>query len=77
MGLSGPSGNVIRRDATGESGKGVGDELRLFTNFHLTRYSDIMVSYNKLYGRRFLESTTGPGQSADADSLYLMFQQRW
>jgi hypothetical protein len=75
--MYGPSGNVIRRDATGNSGRDVGDEIGIFANFHLSRYSDIMVSYNKLYGAGFLESTAGPGRATDADSLYLMFQQRW
>ncbi|MFM8396838.1 MAG: alginate export family protein [Pirellula sp.] len=75
--LYGPGGNVLRRDATGGSGIDVGDELGLFANFHMTRYSDIMVSYNKLYGDDFLKSSAGPNQSSDADSLYLMFQQRW
>lgn len=75
--LYGPSGSVMRRDATGRSGTNVGDEIGLFANLHLTRYSDFMASYNKLYGGGFLESTAGANQSADADALYLMFQQRW
>ncbi|MFM8214360.1 MAG: alginate export family protein [Pirellula sp.] len=75
--LYGPGGNVLRRDASGGSGIDVVDELGLFANFHMTRYSDIMVSYNKLYGGDFLKSSAGPNQSSDADSLYLMFQQRW
>lgn len=75
--LYGPSGSVMRRDATGNSGTNVGDEIGLFANLHLTRYSDFMASYNKLYGGGFLEATAGANQSADADSLYLMFQQRW
>lgn len=75
--MYGPGGTPIRRDPTGQSGTDVGHEIGLFANFHLTRYSDIMVSYNKLYGGDFLQATAGPGKSADADSLYLMFQQRW
>lgn len=75
--LYGPSGSVMRRDATGGSGTNVGDEIGLFANLHLTRYSDFMASYNKLYGGGFLESTAGANQSSDADALYLMFQQRW
>ena len=67
----------MRRDATGNSGTNVGDEIGLFANLHLTRYSDFMASYNKLYGGGFLEATAGANQSADADSLYVMFQQRW
>jgi len=70
-------GVAYRRDATGLAGTDVGDEIDLVLNFHLTRYSDILVSYNKLYGGGFLQATTGANQSADAESLYLMFQQRW
>ena len=75
--LYSPAGTVLRRDPTGAAGNDVGDEVGLFTNFHLARYSDIMVSYNKLYGGGFLQATAGPTGSANAESLYLMFQQRW
>jgi hypothetical protein len=67
-------GVAIRRDPTGAAGRDVGDEIDIVLNFHLTRYSDVLVSWNKLYGGGFLEATPGP---ADAEALYLMFQQRW
>jgi hypothetical protein len=70
-------GVAYRRDPTGAAGINVGDEIDLVLNFHLTRYSDILVSYNKLYGGGFLKATSGAGQAIDAESLYLMFQQRW
>ena len=76
-GMYGPSGNIIRRDPTGEAGNDLGNEIGIFANLHLTHYSDVMASYNKLYGGRFLKSTSGPNQSSDADSLYLMFNKRW
>jgi hypothetical protein len=69
-------GVAIRRDATGQAGTNVGDEIDLVLNFHLARYSDVLVSYSKLYGAGFLEGTAGPNQAADAESLYLIFQQR-
>lgn len=71
------AGVAYRRDPTGAAGNNVGDEVDLVLNFHLTRYSDILVSYNKLFGAGFLEATAGPNQAADAETLYLMFQQRW
>jgi hypothetical protein len=37
----------------------------------------VLVSYNKLYGGGFLEATAGPNAAADAESLYLIFQQKW
>jgi len=75
--LYGPGGNALRRDPTGSAGRDVGNEVGLFANFHLTRYSDVMASYNKLYGGRFLEETAGPNGARDAESLYLIFSQRW
>jgi hypothetical protein len=70
-------GNAYRRDPTGSAGSNVGDEVDLMFNFHIARYSDVMVSYNKLFGGRFLEQTAGPTGSSNAESLYLIFTQRW
>ena len=75
--LYNPAGIAYRRDPTGLAGTDVGDEIDFVVNFHLTRYSDFLVSYNKLYGGGFLEGTSGPNQAVDADSLYMLFQQRW
>lgn len=70
-------GVAIRRDPTGAAGRNVGDELNLVVNFHLARYTDVLVSCNKLYGGRFLQQTAGPNAASNAESLYLMFSQRW
>lgn len=70
-------GVAYRRDPTGAAGTNVGDEIDLVFNFHLTRYSDVLVSYNKLYGGGFLKSTAGATGSVNAESLYLIFQQRF
>ncbi|MEZ6069620.1 MAG: alginate export family protein [Pirellulales bacterium] len=70
-------GVAYRRDPTGQAGNNVGDEVDLVVNFHVARYTDVLVSYNKLYGGRFLEATAGPNLSSDAETLYLLFQQRW
>lgn len=70
-------GAAYRRDPTGAAGNNVGNEIDFVVNFHLTRYSDLLVSYNKLYGGNFLQDTAGPGLAEDAESLYLLFQQRW
>ncbi len=70
-------GVAYRRDPTGAAGTNVGDEIGFVLNFHLTRYSDILASYNKLYGGGFLQDTSGPNRAANAETLYLMFQQRW
>jgi hypothetical protein len=75
--LYNPGGVAYRRDLTGAAGNDVGDEIDLVLNFHLARYSDILVSYNKLYGGGFLKATSSAARAIDAESLYVMFQQRW
>ncbi len=75
--LYNPGGVAYRRDPTGAAGRNVGDEIDLVVNFHLSRYSDLLVSYNMLFGGDFLEATSGPNQAVDAESLYLIYQQRW
>jgi hypothetical protein len=71
------AGVPLRRDPTGAAGRNVGDEIDLVLNFHLTRYSDILVSYNHLFGGSFLENTAGASGARDVESLFLIFQQRW
>ncbi len=70
-------GAAIRRDPTGLAGNNVGDEIDIVMNFHLTNYSDVLLSYATLFGGSFLENTAGPNQASDAESLYLIYQQRW
>lgn len=70
-------GVPIRRDATGSSGTNVGDEVDVIVNFHLARYSDLLVGYSHLWGGGFLEATSGPNRASDASLFYLMFQQKW
>jgi hypothetical protein len=67
-------GVAIRRDATGAAGTDVGHEIDFVANFHLARYTDLLVGYSKLFGGRFLEDTPGP---SDSELLHLMFQQKW
>ncbi len=70
-------GNAYRRDATGQAGRNVGSELDFLINFHLDRYSDLLVGYSKLFGGDFLEATAGANQAVDSELLYLMYQRRW
>ncbi len=75
--LYGAAGGAIRRDPTGAAGNDVGDEVDLILNFHVARYSDVMVGYSKLFGGRFLEQTATGDLAADSELLHLMFQQKW
>ncbi|OYP31631.1 alginate export family protein [Rhodopirellula sp. MGV] len=70
-------GAAYRHDPTGAAGNNVGDEIDLVLNFHLTRNSDLLVSYNKLFGGSYLEATANANQDSNAEALYLIFQQRW
>ncbi len=70
-------GIATRRDASGAAGNNVGDEIDLVLNFHLSRYSDILVGYSRLFGGRFLEDTSTATRASDAEQLALMFQQKW
>jgi hypothetical protein len=70
-------GVAIRRDATGASGTDIGDEVDIVVNFHLNRYSDIMVGYSHLFGGGFLENTSSATRAADAGTFHAMFQQKW
>jgi hypothetical protein len=67
-------GVAIRRDATGAAGTDVGHEIDFVANFHLARYTDVLIGYSKLFGGRFLEATPGP---SDSELFHLMFQQKW
>jgi hypothetical protein len=54
------SGTIIRRDPTGRAGTDVGDEIDVFTNFHLSVHQDIFLGWSKLYAGQFIRSTGLP-----------------
>ena len=70
-------GVARRRDATGNSGNHVGDEIDVIVNLHLTRYSDLLIGYSKLFGGGFLEGTAVGNNAADAELFYLNYQRKW
>jgi hypothetical protein len=70
-------GVAARRDSAGAAGNNVGDEIDVVLNFHLNRYSDVLIGYSRLFGGGFLKNTAGPGLASDSDLFYLMFQQKW
>ena len=67
-------GVAIRRDATGAAGSNVGDEIDIVLNFHLNRYSDLMVGYSHLFGGGFLRNTAGANRMG---LTHVMFQTKW
>ena len=55
----------------------VGDEIDFVANFHLARYTDLLLGYSRLFGGGFLERTADPNRAADAELFHLTFSQRW
>jgi hypothetical protein len=72
--LYGPAGQVFRVDPTGRAGRDVGNEVDLWTNFHLAQNQDVWVGWSKLYEGSFLKKT-GPGPSPEL--FYLQYSFRW
>lgn len=70
-------GVAIRRDPTGLAGRDVGHEIDIILNFHVARYSNVLVGYSKLFGGSFLERTANANQADDAELGYAMFEQKW
>ncbi|MDP1558098.1 MAG: alginate export family protein [Nitrosomonas sp.] len=67
-------GIAILRDATGQSGSHVGDEIDFRTNFHVSRHQDILVGYSKLFTGNFIENQR-PGISPDL--FYVQYNFRF
>jgi hypothetical protein len=72
--LYGPASQVLRVDPTGRAGRTVGNELDLWTNFHLTQNQDIWVGWSKLYEGSFLKKT---GFGPSPELFYLQYSFRW
>lgn len=71
------AGAAYRRSPNGAAGRDVGTELDFIVNFHLSKHSDFMVGYSKLFGGSFLENTSGPNKAVDSDMLYMIYCYRW
>jgi hypothetical protein len=68
------AGAVLRSDPTGRAGTNVGQVFTVYTNFHLSPHSDVLVQYSHLNAGDFIKRT-GPGGSPD--QLYLQYSFRW
>lgn len=71
------AGAAYRRSPDGSAGRDVGNEIDITANFHLTKHSDFMVGYSKLFGGGFLENTAGPNKAVDSDVFYMIYSYRW
>lgn len=76
------SGAVLRQDRTGRAGNDVGNAIDLRVNAHLTKHSDVVVGYSRLFAGDFIRNTAGTGvagaaMSADPELFYLQYSYRW
>ena len=54
--LYNPAGTATLRDATGQSGSYVGDEIDFRFNIHVDRHEDVLIGYSKLFAGDFLKA---------------------
>jgi hypothetical protein len=72
------AGVPLRRDATGQAGHDVGDEIDIVVNFHAGPHSDVMVGYSKLFAGEFIHKTaTTAARSRSPELFFLMYNFRW
>jgi hypothetical protein len=71
------AGNAIRRSATGTAGSDVGDEVDFVLNFHLTKHSDILTGYSRLFGGEFMRLTRGTTGSTNVDLFFIQYSYKW
>ncbi len=63
-----------RRSPTGSAGTDVGQEVDVLVYFHMSRRSDILLGWSKLFAGSFI-ANTGNGQSPEL--FYAMYNFRW
>ncbi len=74
------AGVAYRRDATGQAGRDVGDELDLRFNIHVNRHQDVLLGYSKLWAGDFIKNTTTPtgGRgNVSPDMIYVQYVVRF
>lgn len=76
-GVYNAGGTLYRRDATGRASPYFGTETTVINNFHLTRRTDLMVSYAYLFGGGFLRQTAGPNAAVNASVLSTFLNVRY
>ncbi|MBX9678203.1 MAG: alginate export family protein [Gemmataceae bacterium] len=71
------AGAPYRRSAGARAGGVVGDEIDFYLNFHLSKHSDFLIGYSKLFAGDFIRNTSAPNAQTDASNLYMMYNFRW
>lgn len=67
-------GLATLRDATGQSGSHIGDEIDFRVNFHVSRHQDVLFGYSKMWSGEFLKKQV-PGISPDL--IYVQYNIRF
>lgn len=68
------AGGVVRRDATGLSGKEIGHEVDMTVSWKVGRHSDLLVGWSHLWDGNFIVDT---GVDRDADMLYVQYAMKF
>jgi hypothetical protein len=77
-GLYNVAGTILRRDPTGQAGADVGQELDLICNVHVSRHTDVLFGWSKLWAGDFLKGTAASSSAARSPELfYVQFNYRW
>lgn len=72
--LYNPEGRPLRQDASGRSGRHVGDEVGVVINFHLYQNYDILAGHSVLFPGRFIRRV---GSSRTLQHTFVQCQVRW
>ncbi|MFO0864625.1 MAG: alginate export family protein [Gemmataceae bacterium] len=71
------AGAPYRRSVGARAGGVVGDEIDFYANFHLTKHSDFLIGYSKLFAGDFIRNTAAPNAQVDSSNFYMMYNFRW
>lgn len=76
------NGSVVRQDRTGRAGNDVGNELDLRGNVHVSKHTDVLFGYSRLFAGSFIKNTSPPGPrqnalNTDPELFYLQYSYRW
>ena len=68
------AGTATLRDATGQSGSYVGDEIDFRFNIHVDRHEDVLIGYSKLFAGDFLKAQA---PRVSPDLFYVQYNFRF
>lgn len=71
------AGGASRRDPSGSAGRDIGQKAEIWSNFHLSKRTDLLLGYSYLWGGRFLEATATPRQAVNSGIFYVGCSMRW